>query len=53
MSRTVDSLAAHRRRLRLRRTIETVRTRVLPFVLVAITGLAVGIALAGAGGVAL
>lgn len=53
MSRTTDSLAAHRRRLRRRRTIGAIRSRVLPIVLVALLGLVVGLVLAGTGGVGL
>lgn len=43
MSRPVDSLAAHSRRLRSRRTLETLRTRVLPLLVVALLGLALGV----------
>lgn len=47
---TVESLSAHSRRLRVRRAYETIRTRVLPVVLVAVAGVLAGFALAGGGG---
>jgi hypothetical protein len=46
---SADSLAAHSRRLRARRAYETLRTRVGPIVLVALTSLLAGFVLGGGG----